>query len=298
MKKDINSRVLIIGGSGFIGYRLVKFLSEKKFDVNFTYLKNRPTNSVGSHRLDITDRESTLNLFKTTKPKLVIHSSALTNVDLCEENHDLADSINIDGTKNVVDACKITDSMLIYVSTSSVFDGNKDKYFEDDIKSPATYYGKTKASAEDLIINSGLSYLILRTDQPYYWKEEWQHTNSVLRVLETIKEGKIMREISDWYNNPTYLPEFVHALYELLKSKHIGIFHVVGSDYVNRYQWANVTAKIFNLSDNMIKPIHSKTLNLAAKRPNVNLSNSKIINTRGIKMSGIEEGMIKMLQDM
>lgn len=283
-------KILIIGGSGVIGWNLLsKFTNNTKF----TYYKNKTHRNDGIY-LDITNREDTIKIIEKEKPDIVIHTSSLTNVDLCEKEHDLANSINIQGTENIVEGCKKINSKIVFISTSFVFDGQKNQYFEDDHKSPSTYYGITKAKGEDIVINSGLPYLILRTDQPYCWNEKWQHTNSVLRVIDTIKAGNRHKEIEDWCNCPTYVPDFSEALKKMINLKLEGIFHVVGSDFTSRYDWALEVSDIFNLDKNLIEKVNSSELNLSAIRKNVYLNNNKLSEKTGMTMSGIKSGMIKM----
>ena len=265
-----------------MGSKIVRKLINSGNDVSSSYYKNK-LNVKNEYELDIRKKDETVELISKLYPDIVIHTASLTNIDLCEMNKKLADSVNIEGTKNVISGCQKTDSKLIYISTSFVFNGEKKEYLEEDKLTPATYYGFTKFKGEEIVKNSKLSFLILRTDQPYDWKEKWQSTNSVLRVLETLQEGKILNEIVDWYNVPTYLPDFVNALENLINSNLLGIFHVCGS--------------IFGLNENMIKPINSKILNLAAKRVNVNLSNEKLFQKIGIKMMGIEKGLQSMKEN-
>lgn len=283
-------KVLIIGGSGVIGWNLLSTFTE---NAKFTYYKNKTTLN-DRILLDITNIDETSQVIKKEKPEIVIHTSSLTNVDLCERDHTSADLINVQGTKNIIEICRDIKSKLVFISTSFVYDGKKEQYFEDDKKSPSTYYGITKAKGEDMVINSGLPYLILRTDQPYCWIEKWQHTNSVLRVIENIKSGTRHKEIENWYNCPTYVPEFSEALKKLVDMNMEGIFHVIGSDYISRYEWALEIADIFRLDRKMIDKINSSELNLSASRKNIHLNNNKLFEESGIKMSGIKNGLIKM----
>lgn len=287
------TKILITGGSGVIGSMLTKYFYKNNQDVHYTFLTNNPSYHNG-HKLDITKNEETKKLIEEIKADVVIHTIALTSVDLCETNQQLAESINVIGTRNIVEACKLTGSKITFISTSSVFNGEKNEYSENDLESPISNYGLTKLKAEKIVKESGLPYLILRTDQPYCWIEKWQHTNSVIRVLQTLKLGKIMREIVDWYNTPTYVSDFVRATDLLLAKDATGTYHVIGSDYVNRYEWSLLIADVFGLNKQMIVPITSATLNLPAKRSNVNLSNKKLFYETKIRMRGIREGLINM----
>lgn len=288
-------KILVIGGSGVIGFEAIRKFSELGHDVFFTYNQNKIFLPNGIC-VDIRDKNLTLKLIKKIKPDIVVHTTAITNVDLCETDRELAKSVNVTGTSNIIEGCKLVNSKLVYISTSFVFDGIKLKYHEDDPTSPATFYGITKENGEKLVSTSGLQFLILRTDQPYCWKENWQHPNSVSRVLETIKSGKVLNEIIDWYNRPTYVPNFVTSMSELIRNNESGIFHVVGSDFINRYEFSLKVAEIFNLNKDLIKPITSETLHLPAKRVNVNLENDKLTQKTGVKMLGVKEGLIEMLK--
>ncbi len=289
-------KICVIGGSGVIGSKLVKFFSNKGNDVSYTFWTNELNLPGNSKKLNITEINETIDFLKKGHFDVVIHSAALTDVDLCESNKALADSINISGTENIVEGCRLADTKLIFISTSFVFDGKNPEYFEDENISPVTHYGYTKFRGEQSVKNSGLKFLILRTDQPYCWLEKGQHTNSVIRVLKTLKAGKILNEITDWYNTPTYVLDFVNATSILLEKDATGIFHVVGSDYINRYNWSLQIAEIFGLDETKIKPIKSDVLDLVAKRVNVNLKNSKLSQETGIEMKGVNEGALEMLR--
>ena len=224
-------KYLIIGGTGVIGYKILQHIRKEDSSVKFTFLNNKQILK-NSHFLNIENLIETKNLIKKISPDIVIHCSALSNIDFCENNKRKAESINVLGTKNIVEGCKESNSKIVYISTSFVFDGKK-KYSENDNTSPSTFYGFTKFKGEEIIKDSNIPFLILRTDQPYSWIEQWQHTNSVIRVIDSLKKKKIFYEVNDWYNVPTYVPDFVNATMKLIKLKKEGVFHVSGSDFLN-----------------------------------------------------------------
>lgn len=289
MKKTI----LVFGGSGLIGYNIVKGFSNAGHDVVFTFYKNAVSLKNGFN-LDITQKEQTVDFIQKINPDIIINSVALAGVDLAEKNHNLADTVTVESSKNIIDGCKIIKSKLVYVSTTYVFDGKKSVFREEDTSNPQSYYGITKLRAEQLIQNSNLKYLILRTDQPYYWIKNWQRTNSVIRVLDTLRSNSILNEVIDWYNVPTYVPDFVNAAKTLLDNDENGIFHVTGSDFINRYNWSLMVAEIFHLNKKLINPITANELSISVKRDNINASNEKLYKRTGIKMKGVREGLLDM----
>lgn len=292
-------KILVTGGSGIIGSKFVKFFQDSGHTVHYTFLNNEhQIGSATAHKLDISDRLLTMDLIKKISPDIVVHTSALTNVDLCETDHSIADKINIEGTRNVVDGCKEAGSKIVYISTSFVFDGTKEIFFEDDERNSVDYYGHTKLRGEEITESAGIPFLILRTDQPYTNVEPWQKKNSVIRVLEKFEKGEIVRELIDWWNTPTYVENFMEVAGELIKRNKEGIYNIIGSDFLSRYQWAFKIAEIFGKDKNMIQEMSSSELNLPAKRANVHLDNTKAQKDTGIKLLGVEEGMKLMRLQM
>lgn len=290
-------KILILGGSSVIGFKLLKHCINNQFNVEYTYFKNQTSFNNKGFCLNIIDKEATQNLISKIKPNIVIHTAALTNVDLCETDHRLADMINVNGTNNIIDACKKINSKIVYLSSSYVFNGNKNEFFEYYKINPANYYGITKAKAEELTQNSGLDYLIIRTDQPYCWVENWQRANSVIRVIRAMQSHEIFREITDWYSNPTYVPNFVEAIIRLIDLNLSGIYHIVGPDFISRYQWSSLVCDVFKLNKKLLIPITSDFLKLPAKRYNTKLNCDKIFKDTGIKMIGVKDGLIQMLKN-
>ena len=284
--------ILIIGGSGFIGYYLHHELIKSKKKVISTY----NTNKIEEEKfiqLDITNKKEIAKLIEKIKPNTIIYAAGLTDVDLCEKNHKLATSINCNGIKNIIESTKKIKSKIVYISTSAVFDGTKKVFLEIDKTNPISYYGKSKLKGEKIVQNSGLPYAIIRTDQPYGWKKKWHHTNSVLRVLENLTKEEKYNEIVDWYNNPTFMDDIVISIKKILHKNINGIFHVVGTDFINRVEFAEIVAEVFRLDKQKIKSIKSTTLNLPAKRANVRVKSTK--NQKiNIKMSSLREGLKKM----
>ena len=225
------------------------------------------------------------------KPEIVIHTAALTNVETCETDPKFAYLQNVTSTKNLIQGCQKNECKPIFFSSSFVFDGKKSFYTENDLKNPINYYGKTKAHAEDLILSSELDYLILRTDQPYDWIENWQKDNGVTRVIKKLKAGLPYKEITNWYNNPTFIPDIAIATSNLICNDKTGIYHLVGSEFINRYSWSLIISEVFDLSSNLIIPTSAEQLNLKAIRPNTNLSNEKIEKEFGVKFTTPIDGL-------
>ena len=291
-------RLLVTGISGRVGFCLANFFIAKGYEVSGTFLSQKPKiNGAKLYGLDISNRKGTAALIKNLNPQLIIHSAALTNADLCERDNKLAYRINVTGTENIVKGASVPGSVVVFISTSNVFDGKKSEYSESEKTSSVNYYGLTKILAENVVKDSGNGYLIVRTDQPYGWTQPWQKDNSVTRAYNKLNANETYKDVVDWYNTPTYLPDLAKAIFELVNRNKNGIYHGVGPDYVNRYEWSVSMAKLFGKDPKLVRPIESKALGLNAVRANSRLDNKKIQRDTGVKFSGVVDGVKSMLRE-
>jgi len=284
--------ILITGGSGRLGSSLTKLFVKYDYETHYTF-NTYPSSISGAfpHRLDITNNEETSKLIKEVNPDLVIHTSAVTDLELCESNKELAYKVNVEGIKNIVDACKEPNSKIVYMSTSNVFSGDKSIYYETDIPQPSNYYALTKLMGEKILEESNLPFLILRTDQLYSWTDRSEKKTFVERVLDKLIKKKPVKTFVDWYNTPTFIPNLSHVVFELARKNKCEIYHVVGPDYVNRCEWALKIADIFGYDRSLVHSTLSSEAEMKAKRGNVHLSNTKVTNELGAKLLGVNEGL-------
>lgn len=287
-------KVFVTGGSGMIGSKFVSELGRKN-EVLYTYLSRAAAEGSESTKLDITNAKGVASVIREFEPDLTIHCSALTKVDLCETDPKLADSINVQGTKNVVEACKKTGSKIIYISTSFVFDGKRKLYQEDDKPHAINRYGLTKLKGEEITRKSGQPYMILRTDHPYRWSPAHIEKNNIMRMIGLFERGEKFREATDWFNTPTLVDNLVQASMKLTDKWEDGVYHVVGSDYISRYDMAMKVAEAVGGNKKLVEKVKSSVFNLPTKRPNVHMSNEKVQERTGVEMLGVDDGVKFML---
>jgi len=104
-RKVIKIRILVTGGSGLLGVKISEVGIKQGHRVTLGYNSHTLENS-NSMKLDVTDRHEVTRAFEQVKPDAVIHAAALTDVDLCEKEQELAYRINVKGTRNIVNAPK------------------------------------------------------------------------------------------------------------------------------------------------------------------------------------------------
>lgn len=286
-------RLLIIGASGLLGSKLYEFCSEN-YEVHGTYNTHKPEFR-NMHQLDVVKRDAVFRLFDEVKPDLVVDTHAVSNVDYCELHQEEAWRINVEGTKNVAEACKTNGCKLILISTDYVYDGNKaTPYSEKDKPHPINYYGKTKLIAERVIEALDLDYIIARTAVLFGVSKSQDKIPFPMWVIEQLKVNKEIRVVIDQYNNPTLTDNLAETLISLYEKDRSRLFNVAGKNTISRYEFAKAIANEFGLNEKLIIPITTSELNQPAKRPQkVALNVSKAEKAAKTEMLTITEAIKK-----
>lgn len=145
-------KILITGGSGLLGSNLVKIL-EKEHEVF----------APSSRCLDIRSLESISNIILSFKPDVLIHCAAIAKFADAEWNPFETINVNVKGTTNIVQACYLANTKLVYISTSHVFDGEQGNYKSTDKVNPLSKYAKSKVAGEMVTLIYDNS-LVIRTE--------------------------------------------------------------------------------------------------------------------------------------
>ena len=249
-----SKRVLILGINGQLGTAFSDYVSR------YYSVVNRESEDFVD--IDITDRSALNKIISTTSPDYLINCAAVTNVDLCERDKELAYDVNVNGIKNIISSTS-NDVKIIHVSTDYIFDGNKELYNETDPPNPLSYYGKTKLESENILRGSNRNYLIIRTSVIF----GASHNNFYRWVLESLSNGKEISVVTDQVSNPTWTWSLSEAIYKSIISNLKGVYHYAGEEILSRYDFAKKIAKRNNLDPNKIKPILTSDLNQLAGRP-------------------------------
>lgn len=257
-------KVLVIGGSGLLGKKLRDIFIENNYDVYSTYYRTHPSNIERNYQLDITQKKDVDTVIIKIKPDVVVHAAALTNVDECEKNQDMADAINTQGTKNIAETVKKIGSKFMYISTDYVFDGEKGLYTEQDEVNPINYYGVTKLKGEEVVKNIVDDCIIVRTSVIFGLSNK---KNFVTWILDNLQRQRRIRIVNDQYVSPTLNTDLSEQLVALLKNDAQGVFHTAGGERINRYAFSQIVADVFHLDKTLIQAISVNDMNWLAERP-------------------------------
>jgi dTDP-4-dehydrorhamnose reductase len=262
-------KILITGAFGQLGNSLKNFLSIN--DEVFRTGLNIPTGGKGL-QLNIVDKIMLKDIISSISPDVIINLAALTNVDFCESNPEIAKEVNTNGVQNLVD---VFSGKIIHLSTDYVFDGLKGPYKEEDQINPISVYGKTKYDAEKIVLDKN-NNLVLRANVLYDML--WNNKASFLNwVVNNLKNKNSIQVVNDQFNNPTWTESIAEILVNCLNKNMSGLYHWGDQDYLSRYDFAIKIAESYNLKSDLIKQISTSQLKQMAPRPlNGGLDQSKL----------------------
>ena len=230
--------LLIIGSNGQLGWEICRQGEERGFDII----------PLDFPEIDITNREYLNEKIAPYDFDILINCAAYTAVDKAESEHELAYSVNRDGSLFLAEICAEKNVPLVQVSTDYVFSGNKDVCnLETDLIEPLGVYGKSKAEGEDRVRTILDNHLILRTS----WLYGVHGHNFVKTMLKLGKEREEIRVVADQYGCPTFAADLAEAILDIVsqydKAQKItwGTYHFCGSGSTT---WHGFASKIFEIA--------------------------------------------------
>jgi dTDP-4-dehydrorhamnose reductase len=242
-------RIVITGHKGQLGTALREALAEANlFGVDLP-----------EH--DITDPSSIVETVVGCRPDVVIHVAAMTHVDGCEQNPELAFRVNALGSQNIALACARCGAAMVHVSTNEVFDGRLGRaYYEWDSPSPLSVYAQSKAAAEFYVRTLLHRFYIVRTAWLYAQgggaADGAAPGNFIEKIIAAADRHGALRVVTDEVSSPTYAPDLAAAIAQLLQTGHFGLYHLTNSGTCSRYEWA---CRILELSGRGHVPVEPIT---------------------------------------
>ena len=271
-KKMYKSKILITGASGYVGSNLRKYLKYKGYDVYG--LTSKEVQEEKIYRMDITNPQNLFNVINDIKPDIIMHTAAVSSLNKCEKNPELAMKINVGTTRNIINAINNVNHAvkLIFMSSDYVFDGKKGNYKEDNEVNPHTVYGKTKALSEIDIRNNLENYIICRSANIY-----GRGGNFFNFILDALEQKKTIDVLDDAFFTPTYIDYLLDSIKELVEIDYKGIIHVAGREKISRHGFALKIAETLGKDKTLIKPVKEIKGILIAKDSSLNCGYSQKI---------------------
>ncbi|QQS35526.1 MAG: dTDP-4-dehydrorhamnose reductase [Ignavibacteriales bacterium] len=257
-------KILVTGAAGMLAAEVVPELISKGHTVIETDINLRLPSI---EKLDFTDIKSVEEIIIKNKPDFIFHLAALTDVDLCEKDPDLAYRVNFIGTENIALMCYKYEIPLLYISTGGVFNGQKPSpYTEFDIPDPVNKYADSKLRGETIIQNLLTKYFILRAG----WMIGGGDIDKkfVFKIVQQLKEGKTeLNVVNDKFGSPCFTFDFAKQILPIVETGRYGIYHIANGGMVSRFEIASRIVELMKLSDKVkINAINSAQFPLPAPR--------------------------------
>ncbi|MGV3558477.1 SDR family oxidoreductase [Larkinella arboricola] len=267
----MKKRILITGSNGLLGQKLVHLLTQQP-NVELIATARGANRLPASERytyqpMDITDRQQVLDVVGETKPDVIIHTAAMTNVDQCEAEKDACWAQNVSAVDYLVEASRINNAFLVHVSTDFIFDGAAGPYDEEAEANPISFYGWSKYAAEKAVIHSGIKWAIARTVLVYGIAHDMSRTNIILWVKKSLEDGKTIKVVTDQWRSPTLAEDLAMGCWLIADKEAEGIYNISGKDFLTPYEMAIKTADYFQLDKSLITQADSSTFTQPARRP-------------------------------
>lgn len=257
-------------------------------DVAAHYSKTAELAAYKDVELDITDRNKVFAAVEADKPDVIINCAAITNVDGCESNPELAYKVNRDGAGVVAEAAEKSGAKLIHISTDYVFDGTKQSpYAETDPVNPKSVYGLSKLEGEEAVAKACEKVYILRTA----WLYGPSGNNFVKKILKLGRERDEVKIVTDESGNPTSTFELIRMMDAVLRTDKYGIYHATCEGKCSRNEFTREIYRLAGLKTK-ITDITSKEFTRAASVPECSdLSKRKLLDNCGYRATAWKDAL-------
>lgn len=288
--------MLITGVSGLLGNNLA-FCLKDKYDILGLYnLHESKIAGIQTRKVDLTSLEETAGILREFHPDVIIHCAALSDIDYCEENREMAFKVNVVVTRQLVQLLKARSAKLVYISTDAVYkNANGCALKEDDAITPPNYYGITKYEGELEALKKKDS-LILRTNI-FGWniQEKFSIAEWVIHELSNRRE---IQGFKDVQFSSIYTFEMATILDKAIQKNIVGTYNCASRTSLSKYEFACRLADCFVMDSSLINSISVDDFPFKARRgKNLSLDVDKLEKALGYRCPTIEESIGKFHED-
>jgi len=241
-------RILITGAEGQLGSELSEMLSGEYNVI-----------AVDKKDFDISEFKAVNNFITNSRPNVIIHPAAFTDVDRCEKEKTNAFKTNAIGTRNLAIAAKKVDAKFFYISTDYVFDGEKEEeYYEYDSPNPKTIYGLSKLLGENFVKEQLNNFFIIRIA----WLYGKNGKNFVKKMFGLARKKEEINVVNDQFGSPTWTFNVIEQIIKLMPTDFYGTYHCTSQGSCS---WFEFAVEIFKEIGYEVKNKDKKSLTLTLK---------------------------------
>ncbi|MBI4762225.1 MAG: SDR family oxidoreductase [Chloroflexota bacterium] len=284
------ARILITGASGLLGINLAleAMREHEVIGIDRGRLRSAPFRVM---QADFSQGTETESILESARPDWLVNCAALANLEECEKHPEQAKRLNTDLPAELAAACAKRNIKFVHLSTDAVFDGTKQgAYTEEDEPNPQIVYSQTKLDGERAVQQVNPQAIIARVNF-YGWSLSGQRSLGEFFV-NNLSEGKRVYGFTDVVFCPMWVNHLAQTLLAMLEKDLHGLYHVVGAQPMNKYQFGVEVARKFGLRESLIEPQSVERSGLTAKRShNLWLSVHKLSTDLGRPLPDFSTGL-------
>jgi dTDP-4-dehydrorhamnose reductase len=160
---------------------------------------------------------------------------------------------------------------------------------ESDPVAPLGVYGQSKALAEARVLQTLPQALVVRASAFF---GPWDHHNFVTGVLRALAAGQRVRAAGDTFVSPTYVPDLVDAVLDLLIDGECGVWHLANNGAVTWADLARRAAVLAGYDPAQVDEQPSAALGWTAPRPRYSVLGSE----RGQLLPSLDDALVRYVQ--
>lgn len=288
-------KILITGGSGLLALNWACALRDTHQIILGLHRRQVSLDGTFAVSINLDSLDDLMGQMEIIQPQYVIHTAGLASVEKCESNPILARELNTILSINVGKVCAMLKIPFAHISTDHLFSGNEAFAVENLPVSPINTYASTKAEAELRVLEENPEALVIRTNF-YGWGTSYRQSFSDF-VIRALRARKKVELFDDVFYSPILVEPLARATHELMALKSKGIFNIVGSQRLSKFDFGLKLAKEFDLDGGLIKATQIARQPLLVKRPlDMSLCNKKAISFLGRDFGTIGDHLSRLRQ--
>jgi dTDP-4-dehydrorhamnose reductase len=285
-------RILITGASGLLGLNLALETTRRHTVFGTVHHHCLNTDAFTVIQTNLMAPGAVETLLEQTQPDWVIHCAALANLDACEDNHLLAEQLNSALPRNLARHVGKSGARLIHISTDAVFDGLRGDYSETDLPNPICVYSRTKLEGELAVAEEDPNAIIARVNL-FGWSLNGKRSLAEF-FYNHLSRGRQVMGFTDVHFCPLLANDMAELFIKMFEKKLTGLYHVVGSECLSKYDFGVRLAHCFNFDDHLIQPTSVALSGLrAARAHNLTLRSGKLCEALGQVLPDLSTSMEK-----
>jgi len=247
--------ILVIGADGLIGCALTKHLRKREKSVLTTTRRKK----VESTRLFLDLSKDVSDWHPGALVNTAVICSGISKFDQCERMRDETHRINVESITQITQTLSDMGVIIIYISTSAVFDGETPYRREVDKANPMSDYGRQKLEVEQHIISISDKNVILR-----FTKVLNDSPSLFTKWIEMLRNKEIITPFNDIFMAPISLRFAIEAITSLIDRNSSGIWHVSGDQDIGYDDIARYIGHRIDADNRLIKPISVSASSLSS----------------------------------